>query len=238
VLGCVPLFTSNRGLERAAQSKLVKPRVADETSATPGEARTGAAPGRSGEAEPDPARDRTATKSEARAPASAGKDQTGQQIGEPEKIRAGKTISEERDPEAKRPVAEPDAAKKTAPEGTGPSDPGATGDDEASGPAFKKHDHVKYLRLITNKAIDRVNEAKDSAHAALCKDSMTEQWSLTIYFRQAKTFSFVVYVWDEVDENWVESLRADKRPLVQWKSRLDYQTSGKDCRLIKEFRGG
>jgi len=99
--------------------------------------------------------------------------------------------------------------------------------------AFKKHDHSKYTATIRGKAIDQVNKEKDVALARLCRDSTTEEWSLTLYRKRQQTYSFVNYVWDEIDEKWEQAFVSDQRPISGWKQHLDFSSSGKDCVGLK-----
>jgi len=99
--------------------------------------------------------------------------------------------------------------------------------------AFKKHDHSKYTSAIRGKAIDQVNKEKDVALARLCRDSTTEEWSLTLYRKRQQTYSFVSYVWDEIDEKWEQAFVSDQRPISGWKQHLDFSSSGKDCVGLK-----
>jgi hypothetical protein len=101
---------------------------------------------------------------------------------------------------------------------------------------FKKHDHVKYTQKIKNKAIDHVNKEKDVTYARLCKDTTTDEWSLWIYRYEEKAYRFVTYVWDEVDEKWVESFKSDKRPSSGLNHHLKFSTDGKDCIDLKKRR--
>jgi hypothetical protein len=101
---------------------------------------------------------------------------------------------------------------------------------------FKKHDHVEYIQKIKNKAIDLVNKEKDVTFARLCKDSTTEEWSLWIYRSEVKSYRFVTYTWDEVDEKWEESFKSDKRPISGLRHHLNFSTDGKDCKDLKKRR--
>lgn len=102
--------------------------------------------------------------------------------------------------------------------------------------AFKRHDHVKYMQKVKNKAIDQVNKEKDVTYARLCRDSTTDEWSLWIYRSEEKTYRFVTYIWDEVDEKWEESFKSDKRPISGLQHHLNFSTDGKDCKDLKKRR--
>jgi hypothetical protein len=101
---------------------------------------------------------------------------------------------------------------------------------------FKKHDHVKYMQKVKNKAIDQVNKEKDVTYARLCRDTTTDEWSLWVYRSEEKVYRFVTYIWDEVDEKWEESFKSDKRPISGWKHHLNFSTDGKDCMDLKKRR--
>lgn len=101
---------------------------------------------------------------------------------------------------------------------------------------FKKHDHVKYMQKIKNKAIDQVNKETDVTYARLCRDTTTDEWSLWIYRSEEKAYRFVTYTWDEVDEKWAESFKSDKKPISGWQHHLKFSTDGKDCKDLKKKR--
>jgi hypothetical protein len=109
----------------------------------------------------------------------------------------------------------------------------STTEKEGQEPVFEKHDHAKYVAHIRGKAIDKVNKEKDVTLARLCRDSTTEEWTLTLYHKRQQTYSFVSYVWDEVDGKWEQSLVAGNRPSSGWKQHLDFSSSGKDCKVLK-----
>ena len=69
---------------------------------------------------------------------------------------------------------------------------------EIDGP-FKKHDHSKYTKRIRNAAIDTLNKHRSATYAALCRNSTTDLWTLTIYFKTARMFEFTSFFWDEID---------------------------------------
>lgn len=98
---------------------------------------------------------------------------------------------------------------------------------------FKKHDHNAYLQKIKSAAIDVVNKIPDSFFARMCKDSITDQWTLHLYFAQGRQYWFISYNWDEVDEKWEESFKSDKRNMSVWKSHVNYSASGKECTILK-----
>lgn len=118
-------------------------------------------------------------------------------------------------------------AGKEAPK---PSDDTTKGGDDTP---FKKHDHSKYIAVIRGKAIDQVNKEKDVALARVCRDTTTEEWSLTLYRKRLQNYSFVSYVWDEIDGKWEEAFVSDQRPLSGWKHHLDFSSSGKECIALK-----
>jgi hypothetical protein len=101
---------------------------------------------------------------------------------------------------------------------------------------FKKHDHVKYMQKVKNKAIDQVNKETDATYARLCRDTTTDEWTLWIYRSEQKAYRFVTYIWDEVDEKWAESFKSEKRPISGWQHHLKFSTDGKDCKDLKKKR--
>lgn len=112
--------------------------------------------------------------------------------------------------------------------------PGEDLNDEGS---YKKHDHARYVRLIEDKAREKLKDHRDSSLARMCKDSATDQWTLNIYRKDAKTYSFISYSWDEVDEKWEEIFVSRKQPLARWKSHLDFTAARRKCRMLKAGSG-
>ncbi|MBI4964938.1 MAG: hypothetical protein HY913_16815 [Desulfomonile tiedjei] len=104
---------------------------------------------------------------------------------------------------------------------------------ESDDVAFKKHDHAKYISTIRGKAIDQLNREKAVTLARVCRDTTTEEWSLVIYRKRDKTYSFVSYVWDEIDGKWEEALPSGPRPISGWKHHLDFSSAGKECQVLK-----
>ena len=74
------------------------------------------------------------------------------------------------------------------------------------------------MELMKNKAIDLVNSEKECDQAIICKDMITDQWSLTLYYMKEKTYKFVTYVWDEIDDNWQKSFWPISGRSRVWKS--------------------
>lgn len=112
------------------------------------------------------------------------------------------------------------------------SDPGSE-ELEATSSAFKKHDHSKYVTDIRNKAIDQLNKEKDADLVRLCRNATTDQWSLTMYHRAERTYSFTDYAWDEVNLKWEKVLSSVKKPRSSWKQHLDFSAAGKECKILK-----
>lgn len=104
--------------------------------------------------------------------------------------------------------------------------------DEPPG-SFQKHDHAKYTSVIRNKAIDKLNQEKTCDFARVCRDSYTDEWSLTLYFKKNQTYHYVTYSWDEIDGKWDESFVSDKRPLSGWKHHISFSSAGKTCKVLK-----
>lgn len=107
-------------------------------------------------------------------------------------------------------------------------------DSAVDEPRFKKHNHAQYLYEIKKKAIDVVNKHESSADlVVLCQDSATDQWSLTAYRKDRKSYSFVVYSWDPVDGRFKESMQSGNLPIARWKHHLKFSRSGKKCSVLK-----
>jgi hypothetical protein len=106
-------------------------------------------------------------------------------------------------------------------------------DELAQEEPLRKFDHVKYLEKIRSKAIDLVNKERNCSHAILCKDSITEAWSLSLYRVLDRQFTSAVFVWDDIDEKWEEALVPDKRPVAQLKEHLKISAVGKECKPLK-----
>ncbi|MBI5571975.1 MAG: hypothetical protein HY914_18680 [Desulfomonile tiedjei] len=119
--------------------------------------------------------------------------------------------------------------------------PGKSGSNDASKEAegagkeelFKKHDHEKYVESLKNKAIDQVNRDGKCDYARLCRNSVTDERSLTLYYMDGKTFSFVTYEWDEIDEKWKKDYTSNKWPMSQWEEHLKLAAARQDCTVIK-----
>jgi hypothetical protein len=101
---------------------------------------------------------------------------------------------------------------------------------------FQKPDHVEYSNEIKNKAIDLTNREAHASLVQLCKDSITGEWSLTIYKKGRKTFSFVIYSWDPIDQQWHETLDSGKRPLSMWDHHIKFSRDGRHCDVLKRLR--
>ncbi len=101
---------------------------------------------------------------------------------------------------------------------------------------FKRHDHVKYVQKIKNKAIDQVNKEIDASYARLCRDSTSDEWSLWIYRFEGKVYRLVTYTWNEVDEKWEESLKTNNQPTSGWQHHLKFSADGKRCEVLKQQR--
>ncbi len=104
---------------------------------------------------------------------------------------------------------------------------------EERNPSFKKHDHSKYLTTIKNSAIDVVNKEPDSVYARMCKHNTSEEWSLSLYFVQAKNYYFRIYVWDPIENIWAETFESEKRPIAGYKKHLSFSLAGKKCISLK-----
>jgi hypothetical protein len=98
---------------------------------------------------------------------------------------------------------------------------------------FRKPDHKKYAGRIRNQAINVLNKAGSCALARLCRDDMTGEWNLTLYRKHNKSFNFVVYTWDPIDEAFEQSFESAPRPLKQWKHHQKFAVISKDCSILK-----
>ncbi len=130
------------------------------------------------------------------------------------------------------------ALPATAKDKTDKNGPAAGSADESEdkldkSKSFKKHDHVEYVELIKSKASDLIKKERDCTLARLCRNSITDEWSLTVYVAQQKYFSFVVYSWDEIDEKWENSYASEKRPASQFAHHLRFSSAGKECTDLK-----
>jgi hypothetical protein len=121
-------------------------------------------------------------------------------------------------------------------EDSGASSKAHQSDEAESKELFKRHNHAKYLDMIKNKAVDLVNSDKGSNRAEICKDTISDQWSLTFYYVKEKTYKFITYSWDEIDDNWKKSFESNKRTLSSLKKHLRYSSSGKECKVLKKAR--
>lgn len=99
--------------------------------------------------------------------------------------------------------------------------------------SLRKHDHSKYVTTIRHKAIDMVNKETDCDVARLCRDSLTDEWSLALYFKAAASYFCVIYTWDEIEGRWEKSFTSEKRPLSGMKKHLAFSSAGKSCRALK-----
>jgi hypothetical protein len=104
---------------------------------------------------------------------------------------------------------------------------------QVSGPRIQKHDHAKYVARIRNRAIDLVNKDSSSFLARLCRDTITDQWSLNIYQKDDKNYFFTAYSWDPVSGEWARSFDSGKQPLARWKHHIRASESGRECRVLK-----
>ncbi|MEW6531443.1 MAG: hypothetical protein AB1473_11445 [Thermodesulfobacteriota bacterium] len=100
-------------------------------------------------------------------------------------------------------------------------------------PGIKKHDHAAYKRQLKNKAIDIVNNETKCSLARLCKDYITEEWTLTLFTKGDKTFSFTSHVWDPIAEKWKQTFTSKPRPIKNWATHLRVTSSGWECEVLK-----
>jgi hypothetical protein len=98
---------------------------------------------------------------------------------------------------------------------------------------FPKTDHTKRYEQIRHTAIDLLNQAGRCDVAALCRDSVTEGWSLTLYVKSEKTFSMTVYDWNPIDSKWTKTFASKASPIRTLENHLRISSHGKECRLLK-----
>jgi len=108
------------------------------------------------------------------------------------------------------------------------SPPSATKTD-----SFPKHDHSKYATAIRHKAIDMLNRQTDCDVARLCRDSLTEEWSLVLYFKTGPSYYYVMHAWDEIEGKWAQSFVSEKSPISGMKKHLAFSAAGKTCKVLK-----
>ena len=233
IAGCVPAFLQKQTeipLEKGhtEKSELLKPKVSEDSE-------KGAA--RTGEENPKISSNSKNSSRPASASSASKPDEqdsslsvkSGKPGPEDTKFDSGSAAEKRETSDPARRVA---ANNENSSASSGANDTGATKSKEL----FKRHDHAKYLEMIKNKAVDLVNSDKESNRAEICKDMITDQWSLTLYYVKGKTYQFVTYAWDEIDDNWQKSFTSNKRPLSSLKKHLKYSSSGKECKVLKKAR--
>lgn len=237
--GCLPALLSRKAAAQEAKgakkSELIKPTVADDSQSRDAEDKSN--PGSDGAGEPSDPVSRVST-TDSKEKEFTDSDPSAE-LSKLKKIAA----DDKKRSDGAKPAANPDKkdADDSASERASRKEPQKPHGTETKSEtdkgvpdfSFRKHDHSKYVTLIRNKAIDRVNKEKNSDLARLCRDRTTDQWSLTIYRRADKSYSFIYLVWDEIDEKWEESYSADRRPISGWKQHLDFSASGKECKVLK-----
>ncbi len=97
----------------------------------------------------------------------------------------------------------------------------------------EKHDHAAYSAKIKNEAIRLVNRTDVCSIARLCRDKITEDWTVSLYVKRPKTFRFVTYAWDPVDQKWEKVFESQPEPLKRLKRHLQFISAGKDCSYLK-----
>jgi hypothetical protein len=98
---------------------------------------------------------------------------------------------------------------------------------------FPKTDHAKRYEFIRHKAIDILNQAGRCDVAVLCRDSVTEAWTLTLYTKSEKTFSITTYDWNPIDSKWSRTLVSKAHANKTWEHHLRTTSTGKECRVLK-----
>jgi hypothetical protein len=107
-------------------------------------------------------------------------------------------------------------------------------EDKNSGfaPPLSKFDHAEYIKHVRSRAMDLVNKEKNCSHAILCRDSLTDEWSVTLFVMKDKNFTRSIYVWDDIDEKWGETYSAPV-PAKELKDALTMSVNGKKCDPLK-----
>jgi hypothetical protein len=103
----------------------------------------------------------------------------------------------------------------------------------SSGPQFEKHDHSRYVKKLRRKGIELVNKSRTSFYARICRDHISEEWTLTIYEKSRGRFWFTKHVWDHIDERWEESFKSQKQRMSKFKRHVKFASAGKECRTMK-----
>lgn len=116
---------------------------------------------------------------------------------------------------------------------TSKKQPSADSDSQDLEPSFQKHDHLKYVSSIKNKAIDRLNKHQNATHAIVCKNQTTDLWSFTVYFKRDRTYSYITYAWDDIDQDWKKIFEADRVPISKWRAHMRYSNQDKECSVLK-----
>ncbi|MBM3302034.1 MAG: hypothetical protein FJY85_19050 [Deltaproteobacteria bacterium] len=132
-----------------------------------------------------------------------------------------------------KPSGQVTASADSSPAGNRKRSESAKEESEEADPPFKKHDHLKYVATVKNKAIDQLNKHGDAAYARLCRNVTTDQWSLVVYLLDNKKYSYISYMWDEIDQKWGESFASVKQSLGRWKEHLQDSSHGKECIVLK-----
>jgi hypothetical protein len=141
-------------------------------------------------------------------------------------------------PKQKEETSSPSNASKkppsSVPESPNPKPTEKPDEDKNSGfaPPLSKFDHAEYIKHVRSRAMDLVNKEKNCSHAILCRDSLTDEWSVTLFVMKDKNFTRSIYVWDDIDEKWGETYSAPV-PAKELKDALTMSVNGKKCDPLK-----
>ena len=114
------------------------------------------------------------------------------------------------------------------------ADPAVESDEtDKKSRAFKQHDHVAYVERLKSKADELIKKEQRCTLARLCRHTITDEWTLQLYVRQPKSFSFSLYSWDEIDEKWKQSYESETNPGSQWEHHLRFSSAHKECSDLK-----
>ncbi len=155
----------------------------------------------------------------------------------PQDSETGKSLPPPKEKEKEEPSSVSTASKKPSSpisESPSPKPLEKLEEDKNAGfaPPLSKFDHAEYIKQVRSRAIDLVNKEKKCSHAILCRDSLTDEWSVTLFVMKDKTFTRSIYVWDDIDEKWGETY-SDPLPAKELKEALAMVSNGKKCEPLK-----
>lgn len=227
----VSIFSSAKSSSRNSDSSsLIKPKLSDDVGVGVDDAKK---PGRSFQAAaPREEMERQGSASKSNEGLDSELDSKHLQGAKPKKSENVKPSVDVKPKSETRETASNESKIDASREGNAKRDE-AQSDGQEAQTTFKKHDHARYVTMIRNKAIDTLNKEPGCDIARLCRDSFTDDWSLTLYVKSGKYYSYTVYTWDEIEGNWVASYTSEKRPVGNMKKHLGFSSAGKTCQTLK-----